>query len=219
MKRIATVLTPVTLLALLALGAAPSGQKANDAEVPSVVQPTVTAAAPVSEPAPAEPRLTEPVLEAPESQLQPEAAGAQATYEIDWYSVNGGGTVNATSTNYRMGASIGQSVAGAASSASYNMGIGFWYGAGGSGSCACDCHADPSPIGACDGIQNVTDVVQCVNVAFRNAAAILDPNGNCPYETTDVNCDLFTTILDVVRMVNVAFRNGNPAVEFCNPCP
>jgi hypothetical protein len=83
--------------------------------------------------------------------------------------------------------------------------------------CACDCHRDPG--GNCDGVQTILDVVEAVNVAFRNAPSIPDPNVACPFETTDVNCDNVTTVLDVVRMVNVAFRNANVATEFCIPCP
>lgn len=143
-------------------------------------------------------------------------ASVASTYAIDWYSINGGGTTNASSTNYQMGASIGQSVAGSANSPSYQMGIGFWYGAGGGGGCACDCHGNP----VCDAaICDVLDVVSAVNVAFRNGAALLDPNANCPYERTDVDCSTFTDVIDVVKIVTVAFRNGNPATDFCNPCP
>jgi len=218
MKRLVKVLSPITLLAILVMGAAPSKKNAADADIPSATQPTVTAATPAVETLLPESELDLTITPNPEFLAQPEAAASAATYEIDWYSINGGGTVNASSANYKMGASIGQSVAGAASSASYNMGIGFWYGAGSSGNCACDCHADPAPIGACDGNQDVLDVVQSVNVAFRGAAPIVDPNGNCPYETTDVNCSFSTDVLDVVRMVNVAFRGANAATEFCNPC-
>jgi hypothetical protein len=82
--------------------------------------------------------------------------------------------------------------------------------------CACDCHGDPSN---CDAVQNVTDVVLTINVAFRNAPPITDPNGSCPFETTDLNCSASTDVVDVVKMVNVAFRNANPATEFCDPCP
>jgi hypothetical protein len=82
--------------------------------------------------------------------------------------------------------------------------------------CACDCHADPSN---CDGVQDITDVVQTINVAFRGAAAIPDPNGGCPYETTDTNCSNSTDVIDVVKVVNVAFRGANAATEFCDPCP
>jgi len=82
--------------------------------------------------------------------------------------------------------------------------------------CGCTCHADPAN---CDGVQDITDVVQTINVAFRGVAAILDPNAACPYETTDTNCSTATDVIDVVKMVNVAFRGANPATEFCNPCP
>ena len=80
--------------------------------------------------------------------------------------------------------------------------------------CACNCHADP----ACDSVTNVFDVVQAVNVAFRNAAPMIDPSASCPRQTTDANCDGVTNVFDVVRMVNVAFRGANPATEFCDPC-
>ncbi len=81
-------------------------------------------------------------------------------------------------------------------------------------SCACDCAHDP----ACDGLTDIFDVTQAVNVAFRNADPIVDSNAACPWAPTDVNCDGLTDIFDVTRLVNVAFRNGDPAVEFCDPC-
>jgi hypothetical protein len=82
--------------------------------------------------------------------------------------------------------------------------------------CACDCHADP---GGCNGSQDIVDVVQVVNVAFRGTAPIPDPNANCSYEATDTNCSSSTDVIDVVKMVNVAFRGASVAVEFCSPCP
>jgi len=81
--------------------------------------------------------------------------------------------------------------------------------------CQCDCHADPQ----CDGNTDVLDVVLAVNVAFRGAPPIIDPNPLCPYTDTDCTCDGVTNVLDVVHFVNVAFRGGDPAVEFCDPCP
>jgi photosystem II stability/assembly factor-like uncharacterized protein len=85
--------------------------------------------------------------------------------------------------------------------------------------CACQCHGDPAPVGSCDGATDILDVVQTINVAFRGAAAVPDPNVACPFETTDVDCDHSTGVLDVVRMINVAFRGANRATEFCVPCP
>lgn len=140
------------------------------------------------------------------------AAGA-ALYEIDWYSINGGGTVNATSPSYRLGASIGQSVAGSASSPSYQMGIGFWYGAGGSASCTCPCASDPQ----CDGIiSNVQDVVITINVAFRGVAGVMD--AGCPNERTDVDANGVTSVTDVVKVINVAFRGQTAAANYVDPC-
>jgi len=148
---------------------------------------------------------------------QPPAAttSTSATYQIDWQSINGGGG-DIQSTNYDIQSSIGQSATGYATSTNYEIGAGYWYGVGGGGDCQCDCHGDPAN---CDGVQDITDVVQTINVAFRGAAAILDPNENCPYETTDTNCSTATDVIDVVKMVNVAFRGANVATEFCNPCP
>lgn len=146
----------------------------------------------------------------PPSAPQP-ASVPNADYEIDWYSINGGGTVNATSTNYQMGASIGQSVAGAATSTNYNMGIGFWYGAG--GGCSCPCAYDPQ----CDGIiSNAQDVVTTVNVAFRGAAAIVDPG--CLIERTDVDANGVTNAVDLVKVINVAFRGQTVAANYVDPC-
>jgi hypothetical protein len=158
---------------------------------------------------------TQPAADAPPvAAVEAAASNGMATYAIDWSSINGGGAVDASSPNYRLGSSVGQSVAGATSSANYQMGIGFWYGAN-AGGCACDCHGDP----VCDAvISNVQDVVVTVNVAFRGAAPVVDPNGACPYETSDLNCDGATSVIDVVKIVNVAFRGANPAAEYCNPC-
>jgi hypothetical protein len=82
--------------------------------------------------------------------------------------------------------------------------------------CACSCHAAPDA--SCTSDVDVLDVVQAVNVAFRNAPDIIDPDPNCPRTSTDVDCDDDTDVLDVVRFVNVAFRNADPATEFCDPC-
>jgi M6 family metalloprotease-like protein len=81
--------------------------------------------------------------------------------------------------------------------------------------CACDCHADPA---VCDATQDVLDVVGTINIAFRGAPAIPDPNIACPYQTTDVDCSGDTGVIDVVKMINVAFRGMNAQTEFCRPC-
>lgn len=82
--------------------------------------------------------------------------------------------------------------------------------------CACQCHCDPAN---CDGIQDVTDVVSTINVAFRGSSEIPDPLTSCPYNRTDLDCSGGTDIIDVVKMVNVGFRGAIAASEFCDPCP
>lgn len=142
-------------------------------------------------------------------------ASASANYQMTWFSVNSGGGPTA-SANYQTDLTIGQAAVGTTGSANYTVGQGFWYGVSDNTDCACDCHADP----VCDGVRsNVQDVVVTIGVAFRGAAPIPDPNGACPYDATDMNCDTFTSVVDVVKVVNVAFRGANPATEFCNPCP
>ena len=212
----------VVLILIVGLSAA-TGKKTSLSGMTSVVEPSVSPdkaamqlAGSRQSPSTAAPTVSAlPLSDAPGTPATMTSVNS-ANYTIDWYSINGGGTVNATSTSYLMGASVGQSVAGAASSTNYQMGIGFWYGASGRG-CVCDCHGDPG--GPCDGFTNILDVAQAVNAAFRNAPPMFDPNANCPYQTSDVNCSGSAEVIDVVKMVNVAFRNGNPATEFCNPCP
>ncbi len=57
------------------------------------------------------------------------AAQASAAYQLNWLSINGGGSGNDNSHSYQLGLSVGESITGSAGSSSYRMGSGFWYGA------------------------------------------------------------------------------------------
>ena len=140
---------------------------------------------------------------------------ASAPVNMDWYSVNNGGATEVAAGNIKLGVSVGQNAVGEVAAGNVKLGLGFWYGAGTAAPCACQCAHDPQ----CDGHPDIIDVTQCINVAFRDGAPILDPSATCPYATTDVDCTNATDILDVTKMINVAFRDGSPAVNFCNPCP
>lgn len=77
----------------------------------------------------------------------------------------------------------------------------------------CANHGDPNG----DGVTNVFDVVEIVEIAFRGADAIKD--ASCPHDPagrTDLDCSGVTNIIDVTIMVEVAFRGGTQ--KFCNPC-
>jgi hypothetical protein len=78
--------------------------------------------------------------------------------------------------------------------------------------CDCTCHTDP----ICDGIQDVTDVVQAIDIAFRNEAEISQPY--CPFSTIDTDCNDVIDILDIVNFIDVSFRNGDPDVLYCDAC-
>jgi hypothetical protein len=228
MHRLRLVVTVAVIgLTTAAIGAAPVTKRPSTARVAPPQQTVPSTGTDVAEPAistdaqveqksvPFE--LSTPSPEAVQLDA-PTSAGVSGGNPInmDWYSVNNGGAIEVAAGNIKMGLSIGQNAVGEVSAGNIKMGLGFWYGAGtgSTPSCVCDCHADPE----CDGFTDILDVTALVSVAFRDGAPLPDPNGLCPYQTTDVNCSGFTDILDVTRMVEVAFRDGNPAAEFCSPC-
>lgn len=123
---------------------------------------------------------------------------SSAAFSLNWLSINGGGAINASSTNYKLGLSVGQSVAGAASSPSYQMGIGFWYGASASPACAAikgDMNADNNLA--------PNDVVLMLTCVFLGT-------GSCDLCFADLNCDSGLTPTDVVIHLNMVFL-GSPA--------
>jgi hypothetical protein len=64
--------------------------------------------------------------------LMADAAGAmQSTnHRLDWFTpMTGGGGGPASSANYVVNFTVGQSVVGASSSLHYGIGLGYWYGA------------------------------------------------------------------------------------------
>lgn len=64
----------------------------------------------------------------------------------------------------------------------------------------CECAGDPR----CDGVVDVSDVIDVVGRAFRGDQGQID--GPCPFDRYDVNCDDLVDVLDVITIVNVAFR-------------
>ena len=137
----------------------------------------------------------------------PTTTGTSAPlYKLDWYSINGGGAIDASSASYKMGLSVGQPVAGEASSASYKMGIGFWYGAGG---CSCPSQGDING----DAVIDVFDVIEVISRAFSGAPPVQDPG--CPTERADVNNDGGADVFDLIYLIATAFSGGAMPV---NPC-
>lgn len=143
-----------------------------------------------------------------EAASDPATEAGSAAFQLNWYSINGGGSINATSTNYKMGLSVGQAVAGEGSSTNYTMGIGFWYGAGGGGGGGC-------PI-AITGDVNINgtitsaDIIALVNYVFKGGDAPL------PCEAAgDVNCTESVTSADIIYLVVHVFKGGPVPCDAC----
>ncbi len=126
------------------------------------------------------------------SQPQMMHAASADSFQLEDYSINAAGTIDDSSANYRLGFSLGQSVAGTASSASYRMVIGFW---GGPNLFTCgDANGDK--------IINVGDAVYLIGYIFRGGPA---PN---PLAAGDANCDGPINVGDAVYLISYIFRGG-----------
>jgi hypothetical protein len=134
-------------------------------------------------------------------------------YKLEWYTVSGGGIMDASSASYKMGMTAGQSVIGDASSANYRMGVGFWYGTEG---CSCPSQGDVDSISS-PGIVDVFDVIREIDIVFSGGQDSQDPA--CPTSRANVertkSPDL-PDVFDVIRIIDIAFSNASPD-DPCNP--
>jgi hypothetical protein len=189
-------------IALITLGASQ-----NDSKVSTTDKTTSTVVeinrvtpnlAPTAQP---EEQVAQPAAQAPA------APSNAAAYQLNWYSINGGGATNASSTNYQMGLSVGQSVAGAASGTNYDVGIGFWYGAAaGGGGCPIVVSGDLN----LSTTVTSADIIVAVNFVFKGGPTPLPCAAN-----GDVNCNGAVTSADIIVLVNFVFKGGPPP---CNTC-
>jgi len=162
------------------------------------------------------PLKTEP---APVKEIS-QSATAPTAFQLPWSSINGGGDVTMSSTNYKAKVTTGQSVIGESQSTNYQMGIGFWYGAG------LYCLGRPGEV---NGITPITsaDVVYLVKYVFdqdRPATACVDPDpGTCwpinPLCAGEVNGIPPITSADIVYLVKYVFDLDRPATSCIDPDP
>lgn len=145
----------------------------------------------------------------PDGELQPADAGIAPLYNLNRWSVNGGGATSVTSTSYKLGLSAGQSVAGFANGANYDLGIGFWYGAA-SASCPIAVAGDVNVTGTITS----ADIITLVNYVFKGGAAPLPCAAN-----GDVNCTGSVTSADIISMVNFVFKGGAAPCNICALIP
>ena len=145
---------------------------------------------------------------APAESATPAAAGA-ATYQIPWQSINGGGAP-ATSTNYQVNASVGQSAIGYSTSTNYQHGAGYWYGAG-VASCACPFQSDLDGSTFVDAV----DLAQVIDIVFFGALDITDPS--CPTTRADFDNNGFADAVDLALVIDHVFFGGTGPCDPCNP--
>jgi hypothetical protein len=139
---------------------------------------------------------------------KPAGPGQASAYTLKWSSINGGGALGASSANYEMGLSVGQSVAGKASSAGFDMGVGFWYGAG--AACPITMTGDVNSSGSITS----ADIIYCVNYVFKGGPSPLP----C-VAAADVNCSGSVTSADVIYLVNFVFKSGSAPCDACTLVP
>ena len=140
---------------------------------------------------------SEPV---PIQNIAPKEKATPTAYEIDWTSINGGGELASTSTNYKIRASTAQSVIGESQSANYKMGIGFWFGTG------LYCTSRPGDANGVGGI-NLTDIIYLVNHVFKSGPK---PIPTCRGDANGVGG---INLTDVIYLVNRVFKGGPQPVK------
>ncbi|OGC92092.1 MAG: hypothetical protein A2142_06025 [candidate division Zixibacteria bacterium RBG_16_48_11] len=197
MKKLLFILIPLILLVLV------SSTWAEKSKPPVASEPQDEIQIDKSKPAPV-PTTPGNVQDKAEDITPKSQKSAAPNYDLSWFSINGGGDSYGSSTNYQLGYSVGQPVAGQGSSASYDLGIGFWYGA------YTLCTAIPGDVNGSSAI-TIGDIVHLVNYIFdkdRLPCLGSDP-GNCwtpaPFCRGDVNQSATITIGDILHLVNYIF--------------
>ena len=126
--------------------------------------------------------------------------------EINWSSLNSGGVLNSSSTNFRLSGSVAQSVIGFSTSANFDLGIGFWYGEG------LYCIARPGDANASN-TYTLGDIISIVNYIFNKPGCV--PTPVCWLTSLlcrgDWNGSGTVTLGDAIQGVNYIFtKPGGP---------
>jgi len=140
----------------------------------------------------------------PGHRASPASAG-----NIRWSSLNGGGKTK-TSANYRLRASVGQTLIGRTTGSTGAVGGGYWRGVNSSGAvCSCPNQADLDS----DTFPTVLDLGIQIDITFAGTPDVQDPS--CPLTRSDFDCDSFTTLVDLGLLIDYLFVGGDPP---CDPC-
>jgi len=149
---------------------------------------------------------SEPV---PIQNIAPQEQASPSAYEIDWTSINAGGDLNLSSTNYKVKVSTGQSVIGESQSTNYKMGIGFWYGVPAGPLCT----SKPGDANGSGGNPNLSDIIYLVNYVFKGGPA---PNPTCRGDANGLGGN--ANLSDIIYLVNYVFKGGPQPVKSAVCC-
>jgi len=143
--------------------------------------------------------VTTSVLGEPVAAQQSALTSPMSGEQITWQVISGGGN-RATSTNFIMSATVGQTATGPSASTNYKMNLGFWQNFTSSGCCVKEGDASHN------GSVNVIDVTYLVNYLFKSG-----PAAPCKDEA-DVNDGGTVNVVDLSQLVGYLFKGGSVGV-------
>lgn len=80
--------------------------------------------------------------------------------------------------------------------------------------CNCPYQGDPTM----DGLSDVFDVINIINVVFDASPYPIHPPCRYPYQ--DMNCDCVLDVFDIIHAIDYIFSNGQPPCDLCDTvCP
>jgi hypothetical protein len=127
--------------------------------------------------------------------------------EINWQVVSSGGTQGASSTNFLLSGSVGQTAVGSGSSTNFGISHGYWQDFGDTAG-TCDCEP-----GNCNGDQNLNifDITYIITYLYLSGPAPI-PYALC---SADPNKDCTVNIFDITYLISCLYLSGPPPAT-CN---
>ncbi|MEW5923700.1 MAG: dockerin type I domain-containing protein [Candidatus Zixiibacteriota bacterium] len=125
-------------------------------------------------------------------------ADEESGEQINWQVISGGGSVNGSSTNYRLGGTIAQTAVGLGTSTSYKINSGFWQDFSGGGTGCCNVPGDANDNNAV----NILDVTFTISYLYKGGAA------PACMDEADANGNNALNILDVTYTISYLYKGG-----------
>jgi len=122
-------------------------------------------------------------------------AGDRAGEEINWQVISGGGSIEGSSSSYRLVSTISETATGSGSSSSYILHHGFLQEFSEGPAVLCGDVND-------DGVVNILDIIYYIDWKFKGGPTPVDIG------TADVNSDGAYNILDIIYLIDFKFKGG-----------